>query len=82
MLLAYSVRPFLSRLIATPTLMCVAEGDDHTHWDLAADAFAAIPGTRKRFHVVPRSSHLTFYEDPATQRAVAAITAEWFETFL
>ena len=31
LLLGYSVRPFLSRLVATPTLMCLAEGDDHTH---------------------------------------------------
>ena len=82
MLLAYSVRPFLSRLLATPTLMCVAEGDDHTHWDLAADAFAAIPGTRKRFHVVPRSTHLTFYEDGQTQRDVAMVAAEWFKTYV
>ena len=82
MLLAYSVRPFLSRLVATPTLVCVAEGDDHTHWELAADAFAAIPGTRKSFHVVPRSSHLTFYEDAATQRDVAMVAVEWFNSYL
>jgi uncharacterized protein len=82
LLLAYSVRPFLSRLLSTPTLMCVADGDDHTHWDLAADAFGAIPGTRKRFHVVPHSSHLTFYEDPQTQRDVAMVAAEWFKTYL
>jgi alpha-beta hydrolase superfamily lysophospholipase len=82
MLLAYSVRPFLSRLLATPTLVCLAEGDDHTHWDLAADAFAAIPGMRKRLHVVARSSHLAFYEDTATQRDVANVSAEWFKTYL
>jgi pimeloyl-ACP methyl ester carboxylesterase len=82
MLLAYSVRPFLSRLLATPTLVCLAAGDDHTHWDLAADAFAAIPGVRKRLHVVPRSSHLSFYEDAATQRDVASVCAEWLTTYL
>jgi hypothetical protein len=82
MLLGYSVRPFLSRLVATPTLMCVAEGDDHTHWDLAAEAFESIPGTRKRFHVVPRSTHLTLYEDATTQRDVALVAADWFKTFL
>jgi alpha-beta hydrolase superfamily lysophospholipase len=82
LLLTYSVRPFLSRLLSTPTLMCVADGDDHTHWDLAADAFGAIPGTRKRFHVVPRSSHLTFYEDAQTQREVAMVAAEWFKAYL
>lgn len=82
LLLGYSVRPFLSRLVATPTLMCLAEGDDHTHWDLAAEAYAAIPGSRKKLHVVPHSTHLSFYEDAETQREVATVTADWFKTFL
>jgi alpha-beta hydrolase superfamily lysophospholipase len=82
MLLSYSVRPFLSRLIATPTVICVAEGDDHTHWDLAAEAFAQIPGERKRFHVIRRSTHLTLYEDPQTQRDVALVAAKWFHEHL
>ncbi len=82
MLLAYSVRPFLTRLVSTPTLMCVAEGDDHTHWDLAAEAFEQIPGPRKKFHVVPRSTHLTLYEDVDVRRQTAAVAAEWFTEHL
>jgi fermentation-respiration switch protein FrsA (DUF1100 family) len=82
MLLAYSVWPYLKRLVATPTLVVVAEGDDHTHWDLAAEAFSAIPGDRKRFHVVPRSTHLTLYEDADTLGAVARLGAEWFTQHL
>ena len=82
MLLAYSVWPYVKRLVATPTLMVVAEGDDHTHWDLAAEAFSAIPGDRKRFHVVPKSTHLTLYEDADTLAAVATIGAEWFTRHL
>jgi alpha-beta hydrolase superfamily lysophospholipase len=78
MLLAYSVGPFMKRLVHTPTLMVVAEGDDHTHWDLAADAYADIPGDRKRFDVVPRSTHLTLYEDDETLAAVAETGADWF----
>src|SRR5262249_14426540 len=78
MLLGYSVPPFLSRLIATPTLMCLAEGDDHTHWDLAAQAFDAIPGTRKQLHVVPRAGHLTLYEDVEVRQAVARAGVEFF----
>jgi hypothetical protein len=58
--------------------MCLAEGDDHTHWDLAAEAFDAIPGTRKQLHVVPRASHLTLYEDVHTRRAVAELAASFF----
>jgi dienelactone hydrolase len=82
MLLAYSVRPFLSRLVATPTLLVLAEGDDHTHWDLAAEAFDQIPGERKKLHVVRRASHLTFYEDPATRESVAELGAAWFREHL
>jgi len=78
MLLAYSVWPFVKRLVATPTLIVVAEGDDHTHWDLAAQAYSAIPGDRKRFHVVPKSTHLSLYEDAATLKTVAGIAGEWF----
>ena len=53
-------------------MLAVAEGDDHTHWDLAAAVFDAIPGQRKRWHVVPRSGHLTMYEDEAAVAVVAA----------
>ena len=78
LLLGYSVRPFLSRLVGTPTLMCLAEGDDHTHWDLAAEAFSAIPGTRKELLVVPRAGHLTMYEDIGVRRSVASEAARFF----
>ena len=80
--MSYSVFPFVRRLIATPTLIVVAEGDDHTHWDLIAAAYEAIPGPRKRFEVVPRSTHLTFYEDDATARAVARTAHDWFAIHL
>ena len=82
MLLAYSVWPFVKRLVATPTLVVVAEGDDHTHWDLAAEAFSAIPGDRKLFHAVPKSTHLTLYEDEKTLASVATLGAEWFAKHL
>jgi uncharacterized protein len=82
MLLAYSVMPYVERLHGTPTLLVVAEGDDHTHWDLAARAYDAIPGDRKRMHVVPRSGHLTLYEDEQAVAAVAQVAADWFAEFL
>jgi fermentation-respiration switch protein FrsA (DUF1100 family) len=78
LLLAYSVMPYAERLVDTAALMVVAEGDDHTHWDLAARAYGAIPGQRKRLHVVPRSTHLTMYEDESAIRGVAALAADWF----
>jgi len=82
MLMSYSVWPFVKRLVATPTLIVVAEGDDHTHWQLAADAYDAIPGPRKRFHVVPRSNHLTLYENVDALTAVAGLGGEWFTQHL
>src|SRR5262249_31401300 len=42
MLMAYNVSPFLGRLIGKPTMLMLAEGDDHTHWDLAVQAFDQI----------------------------------------
>jgi pimeloyl-ACP methyl ester carboxylesterase len=78
MLLAYSVMPYAERLLATPTMMVVAEGDDHTHWDLAAKVFDAIPGQRKRLHIVPKSTHLTLYEDEGAVGEVAGMVSAWF----
>ncbi len=34
LLMTYSVFPYLSRILNTPTPMLVAEGDDLTLWDL------------------------------------------------
>jgi uncharacterized protein len=82
LLLAYDVMPYARRLAGTPTMLAVAEGDDHTHWDLAADVFDAIPGQRKRWHVVPRSGHLTMYEDEAAVAVVAQAAADWFAEYL
>jgi uncharacterized protein len=82
MLLAYDVMPYAERLLATPTLMVVADGDDHTHWDLAAKAFDAIPGQRKRLDIVPKSTHLTLYEDEAAVGKVAGVVSSWFAEHL
>jgi fermentation-respiration switch protein FrsA (DUF1100 family) len=82
LLLSYNVLPFAERLAGTPTMLIVAEGDDHTHWDLAAKAFDAIPGERKLWHVVPRSGHLTLYEDEAAVAVVAQAAADWFGQWL
>jgi uncharacterized protein len=82
LLLAYNVMPYVERLTETPTMLVVAEGDDHTHWDLAAKAFDAIPGQRKRWHVVPRSGHLTLYEDEDAVSVVAQAAADWFAEYL
>lgn len=82
MLLNYSVDPFLRRILHTPTQMIVAEGDDHTHWDLAIRAFNKIPTPIKRLFVVPSSTHHTIYRDQRHLDIAASATAEWFEEHL
>ena len=45
---------------------------------LAAKVFDAIPGQRKRLHIVPRSTHLTLYEDEGAVGQVAGMVSAWF----
>jgi predicted acyl esterase len=82
MLLNYSVYPHVERLRDIPTMMVVAEGDDHTHWELEIEAFAAIPTPKKHLEIVPRSGHLGLYRDEVKIREVAASCAEWFARWL
>ena len=77
-LLSYSVMPYLPRLLGKPVMMVVAEGDDHTHWDLAGRAFQSIPGQMKTLVVVPASDHLTLYADAQQQQRTAADIAAFF----
>jgi pimeloyl-ACP methyl ester carboxylesterase len=82
MLLQYSVLPYVERILAIPTLMVLAEGDDHTHWDLAMKAFQRISNDSKRIYVLPGSTHHTIYEDNEHLRAVADECRDWFSTHL
>lgn len=82
LLLGYSVFPYLSRLVGKPTRLVVAEGDDHTHWDLALAAYDAIPGERKELDVIARANHLTLYSDRERQQAAAASVADFFSRSL
>lgn len=82
MLLNYSVYPSVERLINTPTMMVVAEGDDHTMWQLEIAAFTAIPTTKKHLRIVERSGHHGLYRDESRIRLIAGECAKWFKTWL
>ena len=82
MLLDYSVYPHVERLIDTPTMMVVAEGDDHTMWDLEIEAYKRIPTEKKHLEIVERSGHLGLYRDEERIRKVARTNAEWFVRWL
>lgn len=78
LLLGYSVFPHLRRLLGKPSMLVVAEGDDHTHWDLALDAYDQIPGDAKKLVVVSNADHLTLYADRDRQNIVADQVSAFF----
>jgi pimeloyl-ACP methyl ester carboxylesterase len=82
LLLNYDVSPFVKRLVNTPTLMVVAEGDDYTLWDLEIGAFNAIPSPRKRLEVLPKTSHMTLYSDQEKIDKAVALAKGWFQDTL
>lgn len=78
LLLGYSVFPHLQRLLGTSVLLVVAEGDDHTHWDLAVRAYEEILGDDKELMIVSDADHLTLYSERERQGDVAAKVARFF----
>ena len=68
---AYDMRPFLPRILDTPTLMIVAEGDDLTMWEREVPAFGEIATTKKKLFVQQKSTHMSMYSN-LSHRAVAA----------
>ena len=82
LLMNYAVAPFLPRILDTPTLMIVAEGDDLTLWDLEVEAFNAIPTTRKKLVVLPHTTHMTLYSDTSKVVQAAGHATTWFAQHL
>ncbi len=78
LLLNYDVMPFVSRVLDTPTLMIVAEGDDLTLWDLEIGAYNALPVADKKLTVLPHTTHMTLYSDQSKLQRAAAAATEWF----
>jgi fermentation-respiration switch protein FrsA (DUF1100 family) len=78
LLMSYSIDPFLPRLLNTPTLVVVAEGDDLTLWDLEIEAYNKIPTDKKRLVVVGESTHMTLYSDKSLLSKAAEAATDWF----
>jgi fermentation-respiration switch protein FrsA (DUF1100 family) len=77
LLMNYSVYPFLGRLLDTPVLMVLAQGDDLTLWDKEMDVFGRIPTTKKELHVVPATKHMELYSDQSALDLAAQHCAAW-----
>ena len=81
-LLEYDVMPYASRIVTPASMLVVAENDDHTHWDMALSAFAAIPAADKRLEIIKKSSHQGIYRDLDQRMVAARLCADWFALHL
>jgi pimeloyl-ACP methyl ester carboxylesterase len=75
--MSYTVLPYLSRILDTPTIMIVAEGDDFTQWDQEVNAFAKIATQKKKLYIVPKTSHMTLYTDRQRLEMAGKVASDW-----
>ena len=82
LLWAFNMRPYLPRILDTPTLMIVAEGDDLTMWEQEVPAFSDIATTKKKLFVQRSSSHMSMYSDLSHLAIAATEAANWYREWL
>jgi len=73
----YTVFPYVDRMLNTPTLMIVAEGDDITLWEKEIEAFNKIPTAKKRLFVVDHTTHMVLYSNRSQLEIAADQGARW-----
>jgi len=78
LLMSYNVKPFLPRIVNTPTLVIVAEHDDITLWDEEIGAYNAIPTAKKKLVVIDKSDHLALYSNQSLLMQCATAATDWF----
>jgi esterase/lipase len=78
LLMSYNVKPFLPRILNTPTLVIVAENDDITLWDEEIAVYNAIPTAKKKLVVIPESDHLALYSKKNLLQQCAVAATQWF----
>ena len=79
---AYDVRPYLPRILDTPTLMIVAEGDDLTMWEREVPAFGEIATAKKELFVQRHSTHMSMYSSASDLEVAATRAARWYRRWL
>lgn len=77
LLLSYSVFPYVPRILNTPTLMLVAEGDDVTTWELEIKAFNEVATSEKRLFIIPETSHMALYSNLSKLEIAAREATSW-----
>lgn len=78
----YNVSPYLPRILNTPTLMVVAEGDDLTCWEREIPAFNEIATNKKRLFVQGESTHMSMYDNLDHLGIAATEAANWYHEWL
>jgi len=82
LLMNYTVFPYLPRIVDTPTMMVVAEGDNITLWDVEVEAFRQIKSQKKELFVIPKTTHMTLYKDMDRLTIVAGKEASFLKECL
>ena len=82
LLLAYTVFPYVSRIVNLPVLMLVADGDDITLWDQEIEAFNLITSNQKRLFIIKQASHMALYSSRTRLEIAAGVTAGWLKETL
>jgi alpha-beta hydrolase superfamily lysophospholipase len=82
----YDVSPYLGRILNTPVLMSVAEGDDITLWEKEIAVFNQIATPKKELFVCEDTSHMTLYSnlsrlDMLAQRAKVFLVQQLIEKY-
>ena len=69
--------PVPARILNTPTMMLVAEGDDITIWDAEIESTTRIPPSKKRLFVVDHTTHMVLYSNRSQLEIAADQGARW-----
>lgn len=81
-LLDYTVFPYVGRILDTPTLMVVAQGDNITLWDREMAAFREVASPTKKLVVLPDVSHMSLYSDRSHLQVAGSEAGAWFAEHL
>jgi uncharacterized protein len=82
LLLQYKVAPFCQRVVETPVMMTLAQGDNITSADLEAEAFNAITNPNKTFVSVSGVHHMSLYTNRDHLAKVGKVQATWLKNLL
>ena len=82
LLLQYKVAPFCQRIVETPVMMTLAQGDNITSADLEAEAFNAITNPNKTFVSVSGVHHMSLYTNRDHLAKVGKVQATWLKNLL